>query len=96
MTKKEQRQLVKKLHRKFGRSPRQLPLLKRIVASVDGRFDLLEEYDKMEAWCASKNKNGSLMRFNNWVKRSIDFRGGNIGEVDIEREKRETLERFKD
>lgn len=93
---KPQRQLVKKLWRKFGKSEKHLPLIKRIVLLGDGKLDLMEEYDKMLSWCGTKNKNASLQRFNNWIKRSVGFQANNIGMSDIQREIEETKRKFSD
>jgi hypothetical protein len=45
-----------------------------IVKNYSEKIDLVEEYIKMVAWCATKHKTPSIMRYNNWIKRSIQFK----------------------
>jgi len=66
------------------------PLLIRIVAENINEVDLLLEAEKMIEWCRDRGhlkrkKSASISRFNNWVRRSKEYRGRNTA-VDLERD----------
>ena len=64
-------QLRKKFRKFFTESERKTKLYKRIrTENADNLEKLLDEAEQMEAWCAKKRKNFSLLRFNRWLKNS--------------------------
>jgi hypothetical protein len=71
----EQQKKANKFLRKKFKGEGHDDLRKLIVVQFAEKVDLIEEYTKMKSWCASNsNKKASLLRFNNWVKRAIQFK----------------------
>lgn len=76
----------KYLRRKF-RGQGHMALRHKIVRVYGDNIDLIDEFEKMQSWCASKgNKKASLLRFNNWLKNSVKFRieRGELEQSDVD------------
>lgn len=94
---KQKRQIVKKLQRRFGGAKGHLHLLKRLVGLGFGKIDLVEEYEKMASWCASKNnKKASVLRFNKWIKKGLEYKYGTDAVDNWDEEEKKTRERIKE
>lgn len=68
------RRVFRKLKEKFKANELTTPLLKRIVVNSYGKVKLLEEYDKMLAWCGENKEKPSLLRYNIWVKKAYQWK----------------------
>lgn len=96
----QQKKANKFLRKKFkGDGHKELRML--VVKNFADKVDLIEEYTKMISWCTTKHKKASMLRFNNWVKKSIQFRaersGGRTATLaDWEESERKTKERLKE
>jgi hypothetical protein len=69
-----------------------------IVKNFADKVDLKEEYIKMVAWCATKHKTPSIMRYNNWVKNAVKFKEQRRGitMTDLEKMEAQTQQRLKE
>lgn len=56
-------------------------LLIRVVVENFKKVNLLEESEKMFEWCKMKQKEPSILRFNNWVKRIQRFTDDNVSDT---------------
>lgn len=68
------RRVFRKLKERFKANELKRPLLKRIVIFGFGKVKLLEEYDKMLAWCDDNNSQPSLLRYNNWIHKAVQWK----------------------
>lgn len=69
------------------------PLLIRIVAENSDRINLLEEADKMLQWSLEHKKKPSVLRFNNWVRRSQTWNSNAHNDLSREMKKVESFKR---
>lgn len=92
----ERRQTKRFLQRKFGKSKKYLPLLNRLLDRGIGKVNMMEEYDKMLAWCAvNRITKITILRYNNWIKNHFKW-ADERSQSDLEKYEREKTKKLLD
>ena len=93
---KEHRRLRRKFRNFWDKRERRTDMYKRIYDKFKNELEwLVDQAEQMEAWAAKENKRPSLLRFNNWLKRAIEWGKGPESNKPYNEDDDEELQRTK-
>lgn len=70
---KQKRRIVRRLCELFKVGENSVPLIKKIVETGYGKVRFGDEYIEMLAWCDLNKQKPTHLRYNNWIKKRMQW-----------------------